>query len=41
MDADYYKRYEPIFGEWRITRLLGEGGFGVARTAELRSAGWL
>lgn len=25
---DAYKRYEPIFGEWTITKLLGEGSFG-------------
>ena len=28
MDKDYYKQYEPIFGSWRITRLIGQGSFG-------------
>lgn len=27
MTEDYYKQYEPIFGLWRITRLIGEGSF--------------
>ena len=26
MDMNYYKQYEPIFGEWRITRQLGDDG---------------
>jgi len=25
---DYYKKYEPLFGSWRITKQLGEGSFG-------------
>ena len=28
MDSAYYKKYEPVFGVWRITRLIGEGSFG-------------
>ena len=28
MDNNYYKQYEPIFGVWHITRLIGEGSFG-------------
>ena len=28
MDINYYKQYEPIFGAWKITRLIGEGSFG-------------
>ena len=28
MDINYYKQYEPIFGSWHITRLIGEGSFG-------------
>ena len=28
MDINYYKQYEPIFGVWTITRLIGEGSFG-------------
>ena len=28
MKESYYKQYEPIFGAWHITRLIGEGSFG-------------
>lgn len=28
MDINYYKQYEPIFGAWHITRMIGEGSFG-------------
>lgn len=28
MDASYYKKYEPIFGSWKIKRKIGEGNFG-------------
>lgn len=28
MKESYYKQYEPIFGSWHITRLIGEGSFG-------------
>ena len=28
MDASYYKKYEPIFGAWKIKKKLGEGNFG-------------
>ena len=28
MDMTYYKKYEPIFGSWRIVREIGEGSFG-------------
>lgn len=28
MDMNDYKQYEPIFGSWHITRLIGEGSFG-------------
>lgn len=28
MDITYYKQYEPIFGEWKIVREIGEGSFG-------------
>ena len=24
----YKKKYEPVFGEWQIVKILGEGGFG-------------
>ena len=25
---EYFKKYEPLFGAWHITRLIGEGSFG-------------
>ena len=28
MENEYYKQFEPIFGSWKIIRLLGEGSFG-------------
>lgn len=28
MENNYYKQYEPIFGEWYIKELIGEGSFG-------------
>ncbi|MDO4816427.1 MAG: protein kinase [Bacillota bacterium] len=28
MDITYYKKYEPIFGSWKIAREIGEGSFG-------------
>ncbi|MBE7038158.1 MAG: hypothetical protein E7404_04560 [Ruminococcaceae bacterium] len=28
MNAEYYKNYEPFFGNWRIKRLIGEGSYG-------------
>lgn len=28
MDINYYKQYEPLFGSWKIVRLIGEGSFG-------------
>lgn len=28
MDISYYKKYEPIFGAWKIVREIGEGSFG-------------
>lgn len=28
MDISYYKNMEPLFGEWHIKRLIGEGNFG-------------
>lgn len=28
MDISYYKKFEPIFGSWYITREIGEGSFG-------------
>jgi serine/threonine protein kinase len=28
LNIDYYKKYEPIFGTWKIVQPLGEGSFG-------------
>ena len=28
MELDYYKRYEPIFGVWRIRQPIGSGSYG-------------
>ena len=28
MDANYYKKYEPLFGAWHITEKIGEGSYG-------------
>lgn len=28
MDISYYKQFEPFFGAWYITELIGEGSFG-------------
>lgn len=28
MDISYYKKYEPIFGEWHIVKKIGEGAYG-------------
>ena len=39
MDMNYYKQYEPIFGEWRITKQLGEGSFGKVFAMEREDFG--
>jgi len=39
VDINYYKQYEPIFGEWRITRQLGEGSFGKVFAMEREDFG--
>ncbi len=28
MGISYYQQYEPIFGSWKIVRMIGEGSFG-------------
>ena len=40
MDTSYYKKYEPIFGEWSIVRELGEGSFGKVFEIERRDFGY-
>lgn len=40
MDISYYKKYEPIFGEWSIVRELGEGSFGKVFEIERRDFGY-
>lgn len=39
MDMNYYKQYEPIFGSWHITRLIGEGSFGKVFEMERQDFG--
>lgn len=36
---NYYKQYEPIFGSWHITRLIGEGSFGKVFEMERQDFG--
>ena len=40
MDMSYYKKYEPIFGEWSIVREIGEGSFGKVFEIERRDFGY-
>ena len=40
MDITYYKKYEPIFGEWSIVREIGEGSFGKVFEIERRDFGY-
>lgn len=28
MNADYYKKYEPVFNSWYLKKMLGEGSYG-------------
>ena len=39
MDMTYYKKYEPIFGSWHITKILGEGSFGKVFEIERQDFG--
>lgn len=36
---EYFKKYEPIFGVWHITRLIGEGAFGKVFEVERKDFG--
>ena len=36
MENEYYKRYEPFFGEWRIKRFIGAGSYGKVFEIERR-----
>ncbi|MDO4815879.1 MAG: protein kinase [Bacillota bacterium] len=40
MDITYYKKYEPIFGEWHIVREIGEGSFGKVFEIEREDFGY-
>ena len=40
MDISYYKKYEPIFGEWSIVREIGEGSFGKVFEIEREDFGY-
>ena len=39
MDASYYKKYEPVFGAWKIKKKLGEGNFGAVFEIEREDFG--
>lgn len=39
MEDNYYKKYEPVFGSWRITRKIGEGQFGKVFALERNEFG--
>lgn len=36
---EYFKKYEPLFGAWYITRLIGEGSFGKVFEIERKDFG--
>ena len=36
MENEYYKRYEPFFGEWHIKRFIGAGSYGRVFEIERR-----
>ena len=36
---DRYKKYEPLFGEWRISKLIGKGSFGEVYEIERENFG--
>ena len=40
MDMTYYKKYEPIFGDWRIVREIGSGSFGKVFEIEREDFGY-
>ena len=40
MDISYYKKFEPIFGSWYITREIGEGSFGKVFEIEREDFGY-
>ena len=36
MEKEYYRRYEPFFGEWRLGRFIGAGSYGKVFEIERR-----
>ena len=38
MEKEYYQRYEPFFGEWRLGRFIGAGSYGKVFEIERRDA---
>ena len=36
MEKEYYQRYEPFFGEWRLGRFIGAGSYGKVFEIERR-----
>jgi len=39
MEMTYYKQYEPFFGSWSISKMLGEGSFGKVFEIERQDFG--
>ena len=39
MDANYYKKYEPLFGAWYITKQIGEVSYGRVYIIERHELG--
>ena len=40
MDITYYKKYEPVFGSWKIVREIGEGSYGKVFEIEREDFGY-
>lgn len=40
MDISYYKKYEPVFGEWKIVLEIGSGSFGKVFEIEREDFGY-
>ena len=36
---EQYKKYEPLFGDWKISRLIGKGSFGEVYEIERTNFG--
>ncbi len=40
MDISYYKKYEPVFGDWKIVREIGSGSYGTVFEIEREDFGY-